>query len=177
MRSGHAKAIGTVCGTLLLGFLTAVAWAQNRPQAGIVIVHKGFQVPQRRGSALLIEATITSPAGVRKAEVFCRPLGGREFTALPMSPLDDAETYRAVVPDWLTAGEGLEYYISATDQLGRSASHGFVGFPLVVHLVTTRLPTREERLKALEQTLDVIRKQRDAAGSGVADDPLLNRPR
>jgi len=69
--------------------------------------------------------------------------------------------YRAVVPDWMTAGKGLEYYITATDERGQSTSQGFVGFPLFVPFFTAQAPSQEERLKALQETLDVIRKGKE----------------
>jgi hypothetical protein len=75
----------------------------------------------------------------------------------------------------MTAGTALEYYITATDKLGHTASQGFVGFPLVVRLVSAQRPTREERLKALQDTLNLIRKAREAQGDGGYGDPLLDR--
>jgi hypothetical protein len=84
--------------------------------------------------------------------------------------------YRAVVPDWMTAGVGLEYYIAAVDQLGGSASQGFVGFPLVVRFAPPRQPTPEERVKALDETLELLRKSRDTSGApGGYTDPLQRR--
>jgi hypothetical protein len=124
---------------------------------------------------LAIEATIASPAGVRKVEVFCRQAGGRDFTALLMEPIGN-DVYRAVVPDWMTAGVGVEYYITATDQLGRSASQGFVGFPLAVRFVSGQPPSQEERLKSLDDTLDAIRKSKESQGVGdYSRDPRLER--
>lgn len=168
------------CSVLVLTSLMTVwalgVWAQSKTSARLMIDHKGYTQPQRRGSPLVVEATITSPAGVHKAEVMCRPVGAREFTALPMAHQGE-DVYRAVVPDWMTAGQGLEYYITATDQLGHSTSHGFVGFPLVVRLVAAREPTQEERLKTLQDTLDIIRKSRETQGTGGYRDPILDRPR
>lgn len=169
-----------VCWLLVLGLMMPQAMAQASSRGRVTIQHQGFEAPQQRGAPLVIDATISSPAGIQKAEVFCRPQGGREFKALPMVSRGE-DRYRAVVPDWMTAGEGLEYYITATDRDGRSASQGFVGFPLVVRLVSTRPPTREERLRALEQTLDIIRKRRgqEAPGpfGGGSIDPTQNRYR
>jgi hypothetical protein len=112
-----------------------------------------------------------SPAGIRKAEVFCRAVGGGDFTALPMVAIEDNH-YRAVVPDWMTAGPGLEYYITATDERGQSTSQGFVGFPLVVRLAAGQGPTQEDRLKALQETLDVIRKSKETPPQTTA--PTIN---
>jgi len=78
-----------------------------------------------------------------------------------MEPMDN-DRYRAVVPDWMTAGRGLEYYITATDERGQSTSQGFIGFPLFVPFVTAQTSSQEERLKALQETLDVMRKGREA---------------
>jgi predicted RNase H-like HicB family nuclease len=64
----------------------------------------------------------------------------------------------------MTAGQGLEYYIAATDERGQSTSQGFVGFPLAVQLVAGQGLTQEERLKALQETLDVIRKDKEKEG-------------
>ena len=162
--------------TSLMTFWSADVWAQAKTSARLLIDHKGYTQPQRRGSPLVIEATITAPAGVRKAEVMCRPVEAREFAALPM--VDQGENvYRAIIPDWMTASRGLEYYITATDQLGHSTSHGFVGFPLVVRLVAEREPTQEERLKTLQDALDIIRKSRETQGTGGYNDPLQHRYR
>jgi hypothetical protein len=73
--------------------------------------------------------------------------------------------YRAVVPDWMTAGAGLEYYITATDERGQSTSQGFVGFPLVVRLVAGQRPSQEDRLKALQENLDIIRQSKEKANT------------
>lgn len=171
---------GFVCGVLLLGVVTSALMAQTKSEGRLAIDHKGFSYPQRRSYPLAIDAIITSPAGIRKAEVFCRPAGARQFTALPMVQRGE-NVYRAVVPDWMTTGAGLEYYITATDQLGGSASHGFVGFPLTVRLTSTQQPTREERLKTLQGTLDIIRKSRESQEGvgeyGNIDDPLRDRDR
>jgi hypothetical protein len=154
----------SVCWLLVCGLMMPQAMAQAASRGRITIQHQGFEGPQRRSAPLAIEATISAPAGIQKAEVFCRPLGSREFRAVPMVA-QGKDQYRAIVPDWMTAGEGLEYYITATDHDGHSASRGFVGFPLVVRLVSTRPPTREERLKALDQTLDMLRKRRGTPGT------------
>jgi len=151
------------CCLLLLGVLWVPTAAQQPQEARLAIDHAPFTRPQRRGASLAIEANITSPAGIRKAEVFCRAVGGGDFTALPMEPVGD-NRYRAVVPDWMTAGQGLEYYIAATDERGQSTSQGFVGFPLAVLFVGGQGPTQEDRLKALQETLDVIRKDKEKEG-------------
>ena len=148
---------------LVLGLLCPLALAQQPKEAQLVIDHAPFTTPQRRGAPLAIEARITSPAGVRKADVFCRVLGsGGDFTALPMEAVEE-NRYRAVVPDWMTAGPGLEYYITAFDERGQSTSQGFVGFPLAVRLLPGQGPTQEERLKALQETLDIIRKSKETS--------------
>ena len=85
--------------------------------------------------------------------------------------------YRAVVPDWMTAAPGLEYYITATDERGQSTSQGFVGFPLAVRLVAGQGPTQAERLKALQETLDVIRKSKEKESTPQQPDPTTNRYR
>jgi hypothetical protein len=160
---------------LVLGLLCPMAVAQQQPQAArLAIDHAPFNTAQRRGAPLAIEARITSPAGIRKAEVFCRAVGGGDFTALPMEAVEE-HRYRAVVPDWMTAGPGLEYYITATDERGQSASQGFVGFPLAVRLVVGQGPTQEERLKALQETLDVLRKNKETTPQ--KPDPTTNRYR
>jgi hypothetical protein len=162
--------------SMLLLLMSAPINAQMQPEAQLVIQHQTFVQPQRRGGPLPIEATITSPAGIRKAEVFCRPVGGRAFTALTMIEIEPGKhAYRAVVPDWLTAGQGLEYYITATDQLGHSASQGFVGFPLVVRLDVQRQRTPEERVQSLDDILSVIRKNRKVNSPDIMNDPLLER--
>ena len=76
------------------------------------------------------------------------------------------QVYEAIVPDWMTASSGLEYYITATDRLGQSASQGFVGFPLTVRLVSERVQTREERLQILEENLRLIRRSRPGTEDG-----------
>src|SRR5215470_13416321 len=142
------------CCLLSLGLLSTPVAAQQPQEARLAIDHTPFTRAQRRSVPLAIEATITSPAGIRKAELFCRVAGGGDFTALPMETVGN-NRYRAVVPDWMTAGRGLEYYITATDEHGQSTSQGFVGFPLFVPFVTAQTPSQEERLKALQETLDV----------------------
>ena len=161
---------------LVLGLLCPLAVAQQPKEARLAIDHAPFTTAQRRGAPLAIEARITSPAGVRKAEVFCRALGGGDFTALPMEAVEE-HRYRAVVPDWMTAGPGLEYYITATDERGQSTSQGFVGFPLAVRLLPGQGPTQEERLKALQETLDVIRKSKEKETTPQKPDPTTNRYR
>jgi len=158
--------------SLVLSLLGTLAVAQQPQEARLAIDHAPFTRPQRRGAPLTIEATITSPAGIRKADVFCRAVGGGDFTALPMDSVAE-NRYRAVVPDWMTAGRGIEYYITATDERGQSTSQGFVGFPLVVQFVGGQSPTQEERLKALQETLDVIRKNKE----GTTRPPDATNPR
>ena len=138
--------------------------AQGQQDGALSIVHQGFVRPQARGKPLAIEATITAAVGVRKAQVFCRSAGGGDFMALPMLHVED-DLYRAVVPDWLLAGSGLEYYIEVTDGNGQTASQGFRGFPLQVRLVSTRRSSQEERLRALQEALDLIRQQDQPVGS------------
>ena len=145
----------------VLLFTTAVQGQQN---GALSITHQGFSRPQARGKPLAIEATIAAAAGVRKAQVFCRSAGSGDFMALPMSHVE-GERYRAVVPDWLLAGSGLEYYIEVTDGNGQAASQGFRGFPLQVLLVSTRRSSQEERLKALQDALDLIRQQNQPPGA------------
>ena len=146
-------------GLFVLSLATA---AQGQQSDALSIAHRGFSRPQARGKPLAIEATIAAAAGVRKAQVFCRSAGGGDFMALPMAPVE-GNLYRAVVPDWLLAGSGLEYYIEVTDSNGQAASHGFRGFPLQVLLVSTRRSSQEERLKALQEALDLIREQNQPA--------------
>lgn len=146
-------------GLFVLSLATA---AQGQQSDALSIAHRGFSRPQARGKPLAIEATIAAAAGVRKAQVFCRSAGGGDFMALPMAPVE-GNLYRAVVPDWLLAGSGLEYYIEVTDGNGQAASHGFRGFPLQVLLVSTRRSSQEERLKALQDALDLIREQNQPA--------------
>ena len=146
-------------GLFVLSLATA---AQGQQSDALSIAHQGFSRPQARGKPLAIEATIAAAAGVRKAQVFCRSAGGGDFMALPMAPVE-GNLYRAVVPDWLLAGSGLEYYIEVTDGNGQAASHGFRGFPLQVLLVSTRRSSQEERLKALQDALDLIREQNQPA--------------
>ena len=146
-------------GLFVLSLATA---AQGQQSDALSIAHQGFPRPQARGKPLAIDATIAAAAGVRKAQVFCRSAGGGDFMALPMAPVE-GNLYRAVVPDWLLAGSGLEYYIEVTDGNGQAASHGFRGFPLQVLLVSTRRSSQEERLKALQDALDLIREQNQPA--------------
>jgi hypothetical protein len=168
---------GIVYGGLSVGLLTGEVGAQTTQQGRLIIDHKVFAQPQRQGQPLTIQATIRSPAGIHKAEVFCRQAGGRDFSALKMERVDQ-DVYRAVVPDWLTAGAGLEYYISATDQQGRSASQGFVGFPLIVRLAPPRQGSSEERVKALDESLELLRKSRQTPvpqAPGGYNNPLPQR--
>jgi hypothetical protein len=178
MRGWQRNMAGVVSGVLWLGMVLGQVAAQTPPAGRLSIDHKGFTRPQPQGQPLVIEATITSPAGISKAQVFCRAAGGGDFTALLMEPVD-GNRYRAVVPDWMTAGVGVEYYIAVTDQAGRSASQGFVGFPLIVRLLPARQLSPEEKVKELESTLEAIRKNKDTTPSPSApyQDPALNRYR
>jgi hypothetical protein len=178
MRGWQRSMAGVVGVVFWLGTLLGQVAAQTPPAGRLSINHKGFTRPQPQGQPLIIEATITSPAGIRKAEVFCRAAGGRDFTAVPMQ-LGDDNVYRALVPDWMTAGAGVEYYIAATDQAGRSASQGFVGFPLIVRLLPAHAPTPEEKVKELENALETIRKSKETTPipGGVYSEPQLNRNR
>ena len=152
------------CVALLAFFvLLATPVVQGQQNKSISITHRGFSGPQARGRPLAIEAMIAGTRGIAKAQVFCRSAGGGNFMAVPMAQVE-GDLYRAVVPDWLLAGSGLEYYIQATNGDGETASQGFRGFPLQVRLVSTRESSREERLKALQEVLDLIREQNQPSG-------------
>jgi|GEM_PF-1921091 len=170
---GWRVQVTLVVGLVFLAGLNTLALAQA---TGLAIDHAPFTRPQRRGAPLLIEATITAPAGLRKAEVFCRTVGGGDFTAIPMESVAE-NRYRTIIPDWLTAGQGLEYYITATDERGQSTSQGFVGFPLLVSFAGGQGATPEDRLKALQETLDVIRKSKEKDNLPRSPDPTQNRYR
>ena len=160
MRRRQALRVYVWCSVVLcLASLSGLA--QGKRQALVTIEHALFTRPQLRGSPLPIEARIASPAGIREAKVYYRKPGERDFTALRMRRYGE-QTYRAVVPDWGMTGTSLEYYITAVDLLGSSASRGFVGFPLTVRLTSGRGLTRQERLETLEDTLEVIRQNRAA---------------
>ena len=177
MQGWQRMVAGIVWGGLWLSIMAGPGATQSPSPGRLIIDHKAFTKPQQQGQALLIEATITSPAGIRKADVFCRAVGGGDFTALPMEPAE-GNRYRAMVPDWMTAGIGVEYYITATDQAGRSTSQGFVGFPLTVRLLPPRQLSQEERVKALDDTLETIRKSKEASPAppgGSFQEPQLNR--
>lgn len=176
MRSVRQVWLWYVVSVVLLGVGCLVLWAQPASGGKLAIDHAPFTRPHRRGAPLTIDATITAPAGVRKAEVFCRTAGGGDFTAFEMEPVGN-DAYRTVVPDWLTAGVGLEYYITATDARGQSTSQGFVGFPLLVRFVSGQAPTQEDRLKALQETLDDIRKSKETEGFQRQPQAPTNRPR
>ena len=156
--------IGRWMALLGLSVLLFANVVQGQQNGALSITHQGFSRPQARGKPLAIEAAITAAAGIRKAQVFCRSAGGGDFMALPMLPVE-RDLYRAVVPDWLMAGAGLEYYIEVTDSNGQAASQGFRGFPLQVLLVSTRRSSQEERLKALQEALDLIREQNRPSGT------------
>lgn len=161
------------CAVLVLWYTLALA--QQAQEGRISIDHAPFSRPHRRGVPLVIDATITTPIGVRKAEVFCRTAGGGDFTAFAMEPLGH-DKYRTIVPDWMTAGVGLEYYITATDERGQSTSNGFVGFPLAVRFVAGQAPTPEDRLKALQETLDGLRRSRETEKPSYQLGAPPNRP-
>lgn len=155
--------LGVMSWALAFGWLTVAAAAPRTRKPLLTIDHQPYDQPQRQGRPLAIEAQIQSPAGVKKAIVYCRMAGSKMFTALPMQAR--GKRYQAVVPDWMTASRGLEYYITATDGLGHSTSRGFVGFPLTVQLVSGRSQTREERLQILEDSLRVIRQRPQPGGT------------
>jgi hypothetical protein len=164
----QAMLVGVWCGVMVL-LLSLAGLAQEKRQALVTIEHAPFTRPQRRGYPLTIEARIVSPAGIRDAKVYFRQPGARDFTALEMHP-DGEQTYRAVVPDWGMTGAALEYYITAVDLLGSSASRGFIGFPLTVRLTAERDATRQERLEVLENALESLRRKRETTtGQGESD--------
>ena len=146
-----------LAGALTLLGIVLVLERVEAQEARPTVLHQVFAGAQRRGVPLAIDATLSAPSGIKKAEVFCRPSGGGDFTAFPMTPLE-GDVYRAIVPDWMTAGAGLDYYITATDQHGVSTSQGFVGFPLHVEFYSPS--TREDRVKSLDDALDILRRQR-----------------
>ena len=160
------RKMGVCTASLGLLVLLFAGVIQAQQEEALSITHQGFSRPQARGKPLAIEAAITAAAGVGKAQVFCRSAGGGDFMALPMSNVE-GDLYRAVVPDWLLAGSGLEYYIEVTDSKGQAASQGFRGFPLQVLLVSSRRSSQEERLKALQEALDLIREQNRPARPGT----------
>lgn len=151
------RSFGSGVALLALVVLLTTTVAQGQQNKGLSITHQGFSGPQARGRPLAIDAMIAAARGVARAQVFCRSAGGGNFMAVPMAQVE-GDLYRAVVPDWLLAGSGLEYYIEVTDSDGETASQGFRGFPLQVRLVSTRGSSREERLKELEEALDLIRE-------------------
>lgn len=156
--------------SVVLSLASLTGFAQGKRQPLVTIDHAPFTRPQLRGYSLTIEARIASPAGVREAKVYYRTPGKRDFTALRMRRYGE-EMYRAVVPDWGMTGNSLEYYITAVDLLGSSASRGFVGFPLTVQLTSGQGQTRQERLDVLENALEALRREREAAsGKGQPDE-------
>lgn len=168
--------LGTLSCVLTVALPHLATAAPGARQPLLTIDHRAFDQPQAQGVSFAITARIQSPAGVQKAIVYCRMQGAQTFTALPMRARDE-QLYEAIVPDWMTASSGLEYYITATDRLGQSASRGFVGFPLTVQLVSERVQTREERLQVLEDNLRLIRRPRPGADDGQSYDPSLSTPR
>lgn len=167
---------GWLWGALVAGMLWSPGFAQQPSNTKLAIQHAGFTSPQRRGAPVVIDAKINAPNGLRRAMVFCRSAGEGTFTGLPMEDIGKG-VYRAVVPDWMAAGSGLEYYITATDEEGQSTSQGFVGFPLFVPLVAAKASSQEERLRALQETLEALRKSKEkTTGPGsLGDTPLGSR--
>ena len=159
------RSFGPTAALLALLILVTAVLAQGQQHKSLSITHQGFGGPQARGRPLAIEAMIAAARGVAKAQVFCRSAGGGDFMAVPMQRVE-GDLYRAVVPDWLLAGTGLEYYVEVTDRTGETASQGFRGFPLQVRLISTRGSSREERLKALQDALDLIRNQNRPSSPG-----------
>ena len=159
------RSFGPDAALLALLVLAVAAVAQGEQHKSLSITHHGFSGPQARGRPLAIEAIVAAAGGVARAQIFCRSAGGGDFMVVPMKRVE-GDLYRAVVPDWLLAGSGLEYYIEVTDRNGETASQGFRGFPLHVRLVSTRGSSREERLKALQEALDLIREQNRPSSPG-----------
>ena len=168
-----------VWSSVMLTVLNVVGLAQEKRRALVTIEHERFRQPQPRGYPLVIEAVITSPAGVREAKVYYRAPGAADFSMLPMQQQGEHH-YRAVVPDWSTTGRFLEYYITAIDLLGSSTSSGFEGFPLGVELTDQTAPTRDERVKALDNALETLRRRREESkpkqpGTYEQQDGLVDR--
>ena len=81
-------------------------WGTNNTAGrALLLTIRSLLQPQRQGQPLTIQATMSSPAGIHKAEVFCRQAGGEIFPRLKMEHTGQAAD-RAVVPDWMTAGAG-----------------------------------------------------------------------
>ncbi|PKN57087.1 MAG: hypothetical protein CVU56_12675, partial [Deltaproteobacteria bacterium HGW-Deltaproteobacteria-14] len=79
-----------------------------------VVTHIPITDGQPPGAAVTVTATITDATGVAGANLYFRPLGGTSFGAAPMAKIT-GNTWTALIPAFIVASPGVQYYIEATD--------------------------------------------------------------
>jgi hypothetical protein len=86
-----------------------------------VIVHDPSRKAQN-GKALPIAATISDPSGVKSASLYYRTIGQTKYDRVDME-VQDGAVFTTTIPDFIVIGEGVEYYITATDSVGNPPGH------------------------------------------------------
>jgi hypothetical protein len=109
-----------------------------RPEEPPQIVMRIPSSTTRPGERLTVQAAVMSGRPIRSVAVHYRSFGTEPWTVVPMSSMV-RRTYTAGLPaDALTQG-GLEFYVSAEDEVGRKA-FAPVGYPAVTWSVTALEP-------------------------------------
>lgn len=93
-----------------------------------VIVHTPLTEPVANGDFAEVTATITDDSGVSGGHLYWRVRGLQAFNQVPLQSVDDAWS----VTFGPVAGEGVEYYLEASDEAGNDAVHP-QGAPAALH--------------------------------------------
>jgi hypothetical protein len=100
-----------------------------------LILHRPPIQSVRPGGPLVIQATITDNVAVKKASVFFRFMGTREYFIMDMHHVGN-NIYSIEIPDQYVQVPGLEYYIQASDKAGNiEAFRGSSFSPLTIKVI------------------------------------------
>jgi hypothetical protein len=91
------------------------------------------------GEDLVIELIVTDDSGVDAVTLYYRAAGETEWTEVTMTLGDDGN-HSATIPADQLGGDGVEYYIVATDTSGNTETYGSVTNPVSLRVT----PPREE---------------------------------
>ena len=108
------------CALLLGACLASCTNAGNNAGSGPTIDHTPPAGVQPPGVAVIIQATVTATAGVQSVTLSYRAPGG-SFSQLDMAAAG-GDSYSADIPAGAVVAPGVQYYISATDTKGKTAS-------------------------------------------------------
>ncbi|MCA9546014.1 MAG: right-handed parallel beta-helix repeat-containing protein, partial [Myxococcales bacterium] len=100
---------------------------QRADQQPPVIVHQRVPNEQTEGVAVVVEAGIVDAEGrVAEAQVFYRPVGAANYNAVAMARVD-GNTWRGTIPAEAVTLLGVQYYLSAADDVGNAATSPAAG--------------------------------------------------